>query len=140
VLTDPWFSEKSFYHPGEPIALQPGELPPLDAVIISHHHVDHCDLAAFAAYRDKGVPMMVARPVAPPARAAGFTDVRVLEPWQAAAVGDLTVTAAPGKHAVYEITFVISAGGAASTSPATPCPTASTPLCCRSTACRSAPS
>jgi L-ascorbate metabolism protein UlaG (beta-lactamase superfamily) len=111
VLTDPWFSEKAFYHPGEPVALQPGELPPLDAVIISHHHYDHCDMAAFAAYRDKGVPMIVAGPVAPRARAAGFTDIRVLEPWQAAAVGDLTVTAAPGKHAVYEITFVISAGG-----------------------------
>jgi L-ascorbate metabolism protein UlaG (beta-lactamase superfamily) len=111
VLTDPWFSEKIFYHPGEPVALQPGELPPLSAVIISHHHYDHCDLAAFAAYPDKSVPMIVAGPVAPRARGAGFTDVRVLEPWQAAGVGDLTVTAAPGKHAVQEITFVVSAGG-----------------------------
>ena len=24
VLTDPWFSQRTFYHPGEPIALQPG--------------------------------------------------------------------------------------------------------------------
>jgi len=111
VLTDPWFSEKIFYHPGEPVALQPSELPRLDAVLISHHHYDHCDLAAFAAYRDKDVPMIVAGPVAARARAAGFTDVRVLEPWDTAAVGDLTITAAPGKHAVYEITFVISAAG-----------------------------
>ena len=29
VLTDPWFSEKPTYHPGEPIAMQPDELPPL---------------------------------------------------------------------------------------------------------------
>jgi L-ascorbate metabolism protein UlaG (beta-lactamase superfamily) len=111
VLTDPWFSEKTFYHPGEPIALQPGELPRLDAVLISHHHYDHCDLAAFAAYRDHDVPMIVAGPVASRARAAGFTDVRSLEPWHSAPVGDLTITAAPGKHGVYEITFVISAGG-----------------------------
>lgn len=111
VLTDPWFSEKTFYHPGEPVARQPSELPRLDAVLITHHHYDHCDLAAFAAYQDKNVPMIVAGPVASRARAAGFTDIRALQPWETAAVGDLTITAAPGKHAVYEVTFVISAAG-----------------------------
>ena len=111
VLTDPWFSERAFYHPGEPVALGAAGLPALDAVLISHHHYDHCDLAAFAAYADKDVPMIVAGPVAAKARAAGFTSIRVLDPWQATAVKDLTVTAAPAKHAVYEITFVISGGG-----------------------------
>jgi L-ascorbate metabolism protein UlaG (beta-lactamase superfamily) len=111
VLTDPWFSERAFYHPGEPVALSVAQLPRLDAVLITHHHYDHCDLAAFAAYADKDVPMIVARPVAPRARAAGFTGVRVLDPWQATSVKDLTVTAAPGRHGVYEITFVISGGG-----------------------------
>ncbi len=111
VLTDPWFSERAFYHPGEPAAITVADLPVLDAVLISHHHCDHCDLAAFAAYRDKNVPLIVAGPVAARARAAGFTSIRVLDPWQATAVKDLTVTAAPAKHAVYEITFVISGGG-----------------------------
>ena len=55
--------------------------------------------------------MLVAGPVVPLARKAGFTDVRALEPWQAARAGDLTITAAPGKHAVYEVTYVISGGG-----------------------------
>jgi L-ascorbate metabolism protein UlaG (beta-lactamase superfamily) len=110
VLTDPWFSERAFYHPGEPVAIGVTGLPALDAVLITHHHYDHCDLAAFAAYPDKDVPMIVAGPVAARARAAGFTHVQVLEPWQSTAVKDLTITAAPGKHAVYEITFVISGG------------------------------
>jgi L-ascorbate metabolism protein UlaG (beta-lactamase superfamily) len=111
VLTDPWFSERTFYHPGEPVAREVADLPRLAAVLISHHHYDHCDLAAFRAYRDKAVPMFVAGPVAPKAQAAGFSSVRALEPWQSATVAGLTITAVPAKHAVYEITFVIGGGG-----------------------------
>lgn len=111
LLTDPWFSGRAFYHPGEPVAMGVADLPALDAVLITHHHYDHCDLKSFAVYADKDVPMIVAGPVAPRARAAGFASIRVLEPWQATAVKDLTVTAAPAKHGVHEITFVISGGG-----------------------------
>ena len=111
VLTDPWFSEKTFYHPGEPVALQPEQLPHLDAVVISHEHYDHCDLGAFSRYPDKNVPFVVAGPVVELARKAGFANVSALEPWQSAQVGDLTINAAPGKHGVYEVTYVISGGG-----------------------------
>jgi L-ascorbate metabolism protein UlaG (beta-lactamase superfamily) len=71
VLTDPWFSQRAMYHPGEPIALQPEQLPHLDAVVISHEHYDHCDLDAFRRYRDKDVPLLVAGPVLDKARKAG---------------------------------------------------------------------
>jgi L-ascorbate metabolism protein UlaG (beta-lactamase superfamily) len=57
------------------------------------------------------VPLLVAGPVVDKARKAGFTNVRALEPWQSAQVGDLTIAAAPGKHGVYEVTYVISGGG-----------------------------
>lgn len=111
VLTDPWFSERAFYHPGEPVALQPQALPRLDAVVISHEHYDHCDLDAFSRYPGKDVPLLVAGPVAEKARKAGFTSVRPLEPWQSTQVADLTIAAAPGKHGVHEVTYVISGGG-----------------------------
>lgn len=111
VLTDPWFSEKTFYHPGEPVAARPETLPHLDAVVISHEHYDHCDLDAFRRYRDKDVPLVVAGPVVEKARKAGFTNVRALEPWQSAQVGDLTINAAPGQHGVHEVTYVITGGG-----------------------------
>jgi L-ascorbate metabolism protein UlaG (beta-lactamase superfamily) len=111
ILTDPWFSEKTFYHPGESVALQPEALPHLDAVIISHEHYDHCDLQAFRRYRDHDVPMVVAGPVVATARKAGFTNVVPLEAWQQTQVGDITIHAAPGLHGVYEVTYVIEAGG-----------------------------
>ena len=55
--------------------------------------------------------MVVAGPVATRARKAGFSNVTPLEPWQTVQVGDITIHAAPGKHGVHEITYVIEAGG-----------------------------
>lgn len=111
ILTDPWFSEKMFYHPGEPVAFRPDMLPRLDAVVISHEHYDHCDLRAFHRYRDHDVAMVVAGPVAAKARKAGFTNITALEAWQSTRIGDITIHAAPGLHGVYEVTYVIQAGG-----------------------------
>jgi L-ascorbate metabolism protein UlaG (beta-lactamase superfamily) len=107
ILTDPWFSEKATYHPGEPIAIAVAELPKLDAILITHYHYDHCDLGALDAYPDKTVPMIVCAPVAAHARKHGFTDITVLAPWQAKPVGKVTITAAPAKHQVEEITFLL---------------------------------
>jgi L-ascorbate metabolism protein UlaG (beta-lactamase superfamily) len=110
-LTDPWFSQRPGYHPGEPIALAVSELPRLDGVLITHHHYDHCDLAAFAAYRDQHVPLVVAGSVEARARKQGFDHVRALSPWEHVEIGGVTVTAAPGKHGVYEVTFLLQGGG-----------------------------
>jgi L-ascorbate metabolism protein UlaG (beta-lactamase superfamily)/pimeloyl-ACP methyl ester carboxylesterase len=110
ILTDPWFAAKPGYYQGEPIAMDMEGLPDLDAVLISHDHYDHCDLDTFAAYRDRSVPLLVPATVAGAARAHGFQNVTVLQPWQQADIGDVTVTAAPALHGVYEITFVLRSG------------------------------
>src|ERR1700722_15290872 len=62
ILTDPVWSErtsflsfmgpKRFFEP--PLALE--DLPPLDAVIISHDHYDHLDKAAMKYFADKSIP------------------------------------------------------------------------------------
>jgi L-ascorbate metabolism protein UlaG (beta-lactamase superfamily) len=109
-LTDPWFSTRPGYYQGEPIAVGIADLPRLDGVLISHAHYDHCDLAAFAAYRDRAVPLLVAETVTGPAREHGFTNVTALAPWQEVEVAGVTITATPAKHGVYEITFVLRSG------------------------------
>jgi L-ascorbate metabolism protein UlaG (beta-lactamase superfamily) len=70
--------------------------------VISHEHYDHCDLDDFSRYPGNDVALVVAGPVGGLARKAGFSNVRALEPWQSARAGDLTVSAVPGKHGVYE--------------------------------------
>ncbi len=93
---------------GEPSAFPtPADLPPLSGVVISHGHYDHCDLAAFAAYPDKTVPFAVVRGLANQVRAAGFCHVVELDPWQSTHLGPVRVTAAPAKHGVPEVTFVL---------------------------------
>jgi L-ascorbate metabolism protein UlaG (beta-lactamase superfamily) len=109
-LTDPWFSTRPGYYQGEPIAVGIADLPRLDGVLISHAHYDHCDLAAFAAYRDREVPLLVAETVIDAARQHGFTNVTALAPWQDVEVGGVAITATPAKHGVYEVTFVLRSG------------------------------
>src|ERR1700691_4379521 len=112
-LTAPWFSTMPGYYQGEPVALDIADLPRLDGVLITHAHYDHCDLAAFAAYRDHSVPLFVAETVADAAHKHGFTNVTALKPWEEAEPGGVTITATPAKHGVYEVTFVLRSGSEA---------------------------
>jgi L-ascorbate metabolism protein UlaG (beta-lactamase superfamily) len=107
LLTDPWFSQKPGYYRGEPLAFTPGTLPRLSAVIASHDHYDHYDIDSFSDYPDKAVPFVVKRGMAARARQAGFTNVTETEPWEQVTIGGLEITAAPARHGVPEITFVI---------------------------------
>jgi L-ascorbate metabolism protein UlaG (beta-lactamase superfamily) len=111
VLTDPWFSEKMHFYHGEPLAMSIEQLPKLTAIVASHAHYDHFDIKTLERYPDKTVPFFVGPHMVDAARAAGFTNVRELRPWEAVTVGPLTITAAPAAHKVPEITFVIQANG-----------------------------
>jgi L-ascorbate metabolism protein UlaG (beta-lactamase superfamily) len=111
ILTDPWFSERFTYYPGEPLGIALADLARLAGVIVSHGHYDHYDMAAFQAYPDKTVPFAVKRGIANKARQAGFANVTELDAWETTPLGPIKITAAPAKHAVPEITFLLEAGG-----------------------------
>lgn len=111
ILTDPWFSEKFGYYHGEPYGVTLENLPHLAGVVVSHGHYDHYDMKAFQAYPDKQVSMAVKRGIANVARKVGFTNVVEMDAWEAVRLGPITVTAAPGKHGVPEITYLLEAGG-----------------------------
>jgi len=112
VLTDPWFTQTATYHQGEPLAFGVASLGRLDALLIGHQHYDHCDLDALVGGGvDLTTPLFGPGTVRSLAAGKGFTHLHTIEAWEFATLGELTVTATPGQHAVHEITFVIQAGG-----------------------------
>jgi L-ascorbate metabolism protein UlaG (beta-lactamase superfamily) len=108
ILTDPVWSKRASplpfagprrFHPPV-VAL--AELPPLDAILLSHDHYDHLDrktVVALAALQ-KGVPIITSLGVG--ARLERWKLpvelVTELDWWETAQVGPVTVTACPAQH------------------------------------------
>ena len=105
VLTDPIWSKRT-----SPLAflgprrlLPPGmrfeDLPPIHAVLISHDHYDHLDLATVTRLARAHRPrFFVPLGLRPWFESVGIRRVVELDWWQSAPLGPLTVTAVPAQH------------------------------------------
>jgi L-ascorbate metabolism protein UlaG (beta-lactamase superfamily) len=105
VLTDPQFSERAspvrFAGPRRlaPPGLAFEQLPPIDAVVISHDHYDHLDRPTVrrlaATHRPRFfVPLRLKKWFTD----AGIANVEELDWWQSRTVGSVTFTATPVQH------------------------------------------
>ena len=119
ILTDP-----NFLHRGERAYLGMGlwvkrltdpaididQLPPLDLVVLSHHHGDHFDAIA-ARGLDKDLPIITEPHSARKLASQGFRRAVALETWESQVVEKdgttLRITAMPGKHAPRPLGAVI---------------------------------
>jgi L-ascorbate metabolism protein UlaG (beta-lactamase superfamily) len=111
ILTDPNFLHQGDHaHLGyglrskrlkEP-ALDIDELPPIDFVVLSHHHGDHFDQRT-AELLDKEIPIVSNEHAVRKLRKQGFREARSLDTWESLRVSrgraTVDVTAVPGRHA-----------------------------------------
>jgi L-ascorbate metabolism protein UlaG (beta-lactamase superfamily) len=80
-------------------SLQPGDLPPLDAVVLSHLHGDHFDQIAKREL-DHDLPVLTTPAASRKLRQWGFGSAHGMSTWESTSLGDdLTVTSVPGVHA-----------------------------------------
>jgi len=111
VLTDPNFLHQGQYaYLGHGIvsrrrtepALGIGDLPPIDAIALSHKHGDHWDRVSQKGL-DHQLPILTTPPAATRLKRRGFHQALGLHTWQSHTIvkGDtkLTITAMPGRHA-----------------------------------------
>jgi L-ascorbate metabolism protein UlaG (beta-lactamase superfamily) len=103
ILLDPLLLAGGQSFPATYQPLQVRDLPPLDAVLITHSHRDHFDIASlvqFAPDTRLVVPRveretLLAAHMADRAREVGFTYVTELDWWQSLRIGDVEVHALP---------------------------------------------
>ncbi len=78
-------------------ALEPDDWAGVDAVLISHMHLDHLDLPSLERL-DRGVRLIVPAGAGRLVRGRGFRDVVEMRPGERTQVGPLTVTATRARH------------------------------------------
>jgi len=103
LLTDPWFGprgwlERCLAPRPLPPALAPDQIAPLDALIVSHNHLDHLDDRGLALARRPGCAVVGSEGVARRARRAGVREVVPLRPGESTTLGPLTIHAVPADH------------------------------------------
>jgi L-ascorbate metabolism protein UlaG (beta-lactamase superfamily) len=107
VLTDPSWSERSSPLPwlgpkhwfAPPIAL--ADLPPIDAVVISHDHYDHLDYPTMVALADVAAKFVVPLGIGAYLEGWGIAPEKIVELdwWERTQVRELTIVCTPARHA-----------------------------------------
>ncbi len=107
VLTDPLWSERisplSWIGPKRwyPPLIQLNDLPPLDAVLISHDHYDHLDYQTMVAMKDWKTTFIVPLGVGAHLAYWGIPEERIVELdwWERYSLGPIEVACTPARHA-----------------------------------------
>ncbi|MCB5168965.1 MBL fold metallo-hydrolase [Streptomyces bambusae] len=99
VLTDPVWSRKILGTPARltPVGVRWEDVPPVDAVLISHNHYDHLDAPTLRRL-PRHTPLLVPAGLARWCRRRGFTAVTELDWWEAVDLGGVRFEFVPAHH------------------------------------------
>ncbi|MEU8529505.1 MBL fold metallo-hydrolase [Streptomyces sp. NPDC048629] len=99
VLTDPVWSRRILGTPARltPVGVRWEDLPPVDAVVISHNHFDHLDAPTLKRL-PRRTPVFVPAGLAPWFRRRRFTRITELDWWEAAELGGVRFEFVPAHH------------------------------------------
>lgn len=108
ILTDPVWGQRvspvGFAGPKRfhPVPVRLDQLPPIDAVIVSHDHYDHLDYPTIVELAKTSVPFITSLGVGAHLEAWGINEARIteLDWWESASIagGRARVSAAPSQH------------------------------------------
>ncbi len=102
LLTDPVIRRRVVHLYRYALPPDPGWLTPPDAILISHLHLDHCDIPSLRRI-GSATRLIVPRGAGAVLTRHGFHTVEELAPGESKAVGSVTVTATPATHPSYRL-------------------------------------
>ena len=118
VLTDPWLVDPIFEglcEHGPALGFGPADLPAIDAVAITHAHLDHLNAPTLWQLPDKSVPVVLPRAayteLAETLRRLGFDDLHPRDPFEPFALGSARIVPTPAPGALDECAYLIEGRG-----------------------------
>ncbi len=99
-----------------PAAIALNDLPPLDAVVVSHDHFDHLDMRTIQALKDRAAKFIVPLGVGAHLAHWGIPDDKIIEVdwWDRVQLGAIEVVCTPARHAsgrqVFDVDATLWAG------------------------------
>lgn len=98
ILTDPNFNNwVSIMHRSREAGMKIENLPPIDAILISHPHYDHLDKWTLEQL-SKEIPIVISKGNGERLSELGFTNVLELNPWDSLKIKNTKIIAVPAKH------------------------------------------
>lgn len=98
ILTDPNFNNRLIvFRRSREAGVRIENLPPIDAILISHAHRDHLDGWTLRQF-SKDIPVLISKGHADCLRQLGFKNIHELDVWEGLHIKDVKITAMPAKH------------------------------------------
>lgn len=98
ILTDPNFNNwVSIIHRSREAGMKIENLPPIDAILISHPHYDHLDKWTLEQL-SKEIPIVISKGNGERLSELGFTNVVEMNPWDSLKIKNTKIIAVPAQH------------------------------------------